>query len=54
MTPEDLITKINQLQITLNNAKEALQKTNIPAYAVEYYILEETGIDMSNVNIKVG
>lgn len=54
MTQEQLITIINQLQVTLIHAKEALEKTYIPAYAILHYIKEETGLDISQTNIKVG
>lgn len=54
MTQVQLLTLINKLQLTLSKAKDALENTYLPAYVFLHYIEEETGVDISQADNKLG
>jgi hypothetical protein len=49
MTTTELKQTIQNVQTVLDNALNAIQTTDIPAYVLIHYIKQETGIDMENV-----
>lgn len=53
MTQVQLLSTLNQLQEILDKAKDVLETTYMPAFVILYYIKEETGIDISQIKIKV-
>lgn len=46
MIKEELISKINNIQEILTEAKNTLEKTNVSIYEIIAYIAEKTDIDL--------